>query len=181
MRAYHVVCDRPVAVGQRIQLNDENHTGVYTRVMKLADKAEHILTHPEAYTEELEFPMMVALRELALEEVRREQYPEYPSRMACLYASGNVEPAIQWADYFVRLGRPTYAVVELDVQGRCFIGDALNCFDGTPDAEENRRMAARYWRNDPNDEGREPIREMLVDGEITVVRIVKEYNANLPV
>ncbi|MBR6569835.1 MAG: DUF2441 domain-containing protein [Clostridia bacterium] len=180
MRVYHVVCDRPVAVGQNITLDDTNHTGVHTRVMKLSDKAAHILAHPEEYTGELEYPMMVALRELALEEVRQAHYPQFPSRMACLYASGDVEPAIRWADYFVRLGRPTYAVVELEVHGRCFVGDALNCFDGTPDHAENLRLAARYWKNEPNDENREPIREMLVDGEIRVIRLVKEYNANLP-
>lgn len=180
MRVYHVVCDRPVAVGQVIRLDETNHTGVYTRVMKLADKASDVLAHPEQYASELEYPLMVALRELALEEIRQEQYPRFPSRMACLYASDDVEPAFRWAEYFVRLGRPTYAVVELEVSGRCFVGDALNCFDGTPDRNENRRMAEHYWRNDPNDEGREPIREMLVDGEITVVRIVREYNKNIP-
>lgn len=180
MRVYHVVCDRPVSLGQVICLDESNHTGVYTRVMKLADKAADVLAHPEEYTDELEYPLMVALRELALEEVRREKFPEYPSRMACLYASSDEEPAVRWADYFVRLGRPTYAVVELEVNGRCFIGDALNCFDGTPDAATNRYMAERYWRNEPNDEGKEPIREMLVDGDICVVRIVREYGANIP-
>ena len=155
MRVYHVVCDRPVSLGQVICLDESNHTGVYTRVMTLADKAADVLARPEQYTAELEYPLMVALRELALEEVRREKFPEYPSRMACLYASSDEEPAVRWADYFVRLGRPTYAVA-------------------------NRYMAERYWRNEPNDEGKEPIREMLVDGDIRVVRIVREYGANIP-
>lgn len=179
MRVFHVVCDRPVTEGQIIRLDEANHSGVYNRVMALADAAADVLAHPEKYTLPLEHHLDVAIRELALEQVRRERYPQYPSRMACLYASADVEPALQWSQYFARLGRPTYAVVELEVNGRCFVGDALNCFDGSPDQEDNLIRADNYWRNGPNEDG-EPIREMLVDGEIRVVRIVKAINANLP-
>ena len=179
MRVYHVVSDRPVTVGQVIRFDEANHSGVYTRVMALADTAADALAHPENYPLPLEHHLDVAIRELALEEVRKARYNDYPSRMACLYASEALEPAIRWAEYFARIGRPTYAVVELEVEGRCFIGDALNCFDGVTDQAENLRLAERYWQNTPNDEGREPIREMLVDGEIRVVRIVQEFNANI--
>lgn len=179
MRVYHVVCDRPLTVGQVIRFDEENHSGVYKRVIALADTAADVLAHPEKYPEPLEHHLDVAIRELALEQVRRERYPQYPSRMACLYASTTENPAHEWAAYFARLGRPVYDVVELEVdEGHCFIGDALNCFDGTPDQADNLARAERYWRNDPNGEG-EPIREMLIDGEIRVVRIIKEINANI--
>lgn len=180
MKLYHVVCDRPLQPGHRIVFDDLNHSGVYQRVMALADKAADVLANPEKYPLPLEHHLNVAIRELAMEQVRRERYPGYPSRMACLYASREPEPAIRWAEFFARIGRPTYAVVELDVQGRCFIGDALNCFDGLPDQAENLRRAELYWRNAPNEEGRKPIHEMLVDGDIRVNCIVKEINANIP-
>lgn len=179
MRVYHVVSDRPVTMGQMIRFDEANRSGVYNRVMALADTAADALAHPEKYPLPLEHHLDVSIRELALEQVRQARYSGYPSRMACLYASETLEPAIRWAEYFARIGRPTYAVVELEVEGRCFIGDALNCFDGVTDQEENLRLAERYWQNAPNDEGREPIREMLVDGEIRVVRIVQEFNANI--
>ena len=51
MRVYHVVCDRPVSLGQVICLDESNHTGVYTRVMKLADKAADVLAHAAETTE----------------------------------------------------------------------------------------------------------------------------------
>ena len=179
MRVYHVVCDRPLTVGQIIRFDERNHSGVYQRVMALADNAANVLAHPEMYPEPLEHHLDVAIRELAMEQVRRERYPQYPSRMACLYASAQEAPAHEWAAYFARLGRPVYCVAELEAdEAHCFIGDALNCFDGTPDQADNLARAEHYWRNEPNSEG-EPIREMLIDGEIRVVRIIKEINANI--
>lgn len=179
MRVYHVVSDRPMEVGQVIRFDGDNRSGVWQRVMALADTAADVLLHPEKYELPLEHRLDVAIRELAMEQVRQERYPQYPSRLACLYVSRELAPAKEWAAYFARLGRPTYAIAELEVDGRCFVGDAINCFDGTPDQADNLARAERYWSNAPNGEG-EPIWEMLVDGDIRVVRIVEEINANIP-
>ena len=178
MKVYHVVCDRPLSIGQQIVFDEEHRSGVYQRVMALADTAADVLAHPENYPLPLEHHLDVAIRELAMEQVRRERYPQYPSRLACLYVSREVGPAREWAAYFARIGRPTYAIVELEVSGRCFVGDAINCFDGTPDQADNLARAERYWQNAPNSEG-EPIWEMLVDGDIRVVRMIEEINANI--
>lgn len=179
MRVYHVVTDRPMQVGQRIRFDDSHHSGVYQRVMALKDTVDDVYRRPDAYPVPLEHHLDVALRELALEAVRCERFPEYPSRMACLYVSRELEEARRWGEFFSRIGRPTYAIVELEVQGRYFVGDACNCFDGTPDLAENLRQAERYWLNLPSEEEK-PIWEMLVDGDIEVVRIIDEINANLP-
>ena len=40
-------------------------------------------------------------------------------------------------------------------------------------------MAEIYWLNGQNEDGHEPIIEVLVDGEIEVVEILKEINANI--
>ena len=120
----------------------------------------------------------MALRELAMEEVRREKYPQYPSRMACLYVSRELEESRRWGEFFARIGRPTYAIVELRITGRVFVGNACNCFDGTPDKAGNLAKADHYWQNLPNEDN-EYIWEMLADGDIEVVRVVEEINANL--
>lgn len=179
MKVFHVVTDRPMTVGQHIVFDESHHSGVYKRVMAMTDQVADVYAHPERYPLPLEHHLDVALRELAMEEVRRKRYPGYPSRMACLYVSRELEEAIRWGEYFASLGRPTYAVVEMEVTGRAFIGDACNCFDGTPDHEENLRRAEHYWQNRPSEDGR-PIWEMLVDGDIEVVRVIREINANLP-
>lgn len=144
------------------------------------DIVNEIYAKPEKYkSEELEHHTSVALRELALEEVRRESYPFYPSRMCCLYVSRTYEEAERWADFFARIGRPTYSIVELDIKGKCFIGDATKCFDGQTDRATNLELAKIYWENPQTEDSKNEVCEILVDGEITVVKIVKEINANL--
>ncbi len=180
MFVYHVVTDRPMQVGQQIIFDEKHHSGVYQRVHEKMDIVKEIYECPVAYVEkELEHHTAVALRELALEEVRKEKYPQYPSRMSCLYVSKTFEEADNWGKFFAEIGRPTYHIVKLDVQGNVFEGDATKCFKGTSDKQENLRLAERYWENAEEDSEQPPICEMLVDGCITVVEIVKEINANV--
>ena len=179
MFAYHVVTERPMVLGQKIVFDADHHSGVYQRVMERESLVRDVYAHPEKYPLPLEHHLDVAIRELAMEQVRQEKFPQYPSRMASLYVSQTLEESKRWAEFFTRIGRPTYAIVKLKVEGRCFIGDACNCFDGTPDLADNLARAEHYWLKLPNADG-EPIHEMLVDGVITVEEIVEEINANLP-
>ena len=177
---YHVVSDRPKFAGQRFMVDEEHPNGVYDRVQEQMSTVEDIYANPQKYEgTELSHSVDVALRELALEKVRKEKYPQYPSRMAALYVSKTYEEAERWADYFARLGRPTYAVAKIKVNGRFYEGDAYKCFDGTISEEENLRQAELYWLNGPNEDGHDSIVEVLVDGEIEVVEIMKEINANV--
>lgn len=52
-----------------------------------------------------------------------------------------------------------------------FYGDAENCFDGKLSEKENLILAEKYWKNEDFNES--SIIEMLVDGDIEVVEIVK--------
>lgn len=177
---YHVVSDVPKQVGQLFVLDEKHPNGVHDRVYAQMSAVEDIYGNPEKYEgKELSHEVDVALRELALEKVRKEKYPQYPSRMASLYVSETYEEAERWGEYFARLGRPVYGIAKLEVKGNCYYGDAYKCFDGTVSEEENLRLAENYWLNGPNEDGHEPIREVLVDGEIKVVEIVKEIGANI--
>lgn len=80
---------------------------------------------------------------------------------------------------FVEWGRPTYSIVKLKVRGNCFYGDANNCFDGRLEKKENLLLAEHYWENRPNANNETPIVEILVNGDIEVIEIVEEINANL--
>ena len=177
---YHVVSDKPKFVGQRFKVDDEHPNGVYNRVYAQINVVEDIYKNPEKYEGvELTHEVDVALRELALEKVRKEKYPQYPSRMASLYVSKSYDEAVRWGEYFARIGRPTYCVAKIKVNGNCYYGDAYKCFDGTISEEENLRLAEIYWLNGPNEDGNEPITEVLVDREMEVVEILKEINANI--
>lgn len=43
---------------------------------------------------------MRAIREVIVEMVRLQEYPEYPSRMTCLYAAKNYEDVLKWKELF---------------------------------------------------------------------------------
>ena len=172
---YHVVTDKPMKVGQELIFDDNHHSGVYDRVYSYKEKVDDIYKNPEAYKNiELEHHLKVALRELAIEEVRKEKYPDYPSRLASLYVSNTLSEAEKWYNLFIELGRPTYAIVKVEVDGNIYIGDANNCFDGTIDREKNLELAEKYWKYKENIEGKEPIVEILASGKIRVIEIVKE-------
>ncbi len=109
---------------------------------------------------------------LKLKKVGAEKYPYYPSKMACLYVSKTLEEAEKWFDYFISLGRPTFQIVKLKIIGNVFCGNAEKCFDGRLTEKENLDFAEKYWENKRVDES--SIIEMLVDGDIEVVDIIKE-------
>lgn len=170
---YHVVTEKPMYIGKHMLFDENHHNGVWQRVNEKLDIVNDIYNNPEKYNNtKLEHHTSVALRELALEKVRANKYPNYPSRMACLYVSKTLDEAEKWFDYFVSLGRPTFQIVKLTVNGNVFYGDAEKCFDGRLTEKENLILAENYWKNKNFDET--SILEMLVDGDIEVVEIVKE-------
>lgn len=174
IRAYHAVTERPMAPGQRIIFDKEHVSGVHRRVMEKLPLVQDVYARPEQYrAEELEHHLSVALRELAMEEVRRSEFPQYPSRMASLYVSATLAEAEEWFAFFRRIGRPTYQIVQVKSEGRCFAGDAELCFRGTTDREENIRLARLYWLS-PAVPGKTKITEMLIDGLIEVTAVLKE-------
>ncbi len=172
---YHVVTDKPMKLGEELIFDDNHHSGVYNRVYSLKNKVNEIYKNPMVYKNiELDHHLKVALRELAMEEVRKEKYPEYPSRLSSLYVSNSLEDALKWYNLFIELGRDVYQIVKVMVDGNVYIGDAYNCFDGTIDKNKNLELAENYWKYEKNQDGKEPIVEILASGKITVIEIVKE-------
>lgn len=180
MDYYHVISDIPKRKGEHILLDDSHPNGVYQRVCAQLGAVKEIYRNPEKYRgAALSHEVHVALRELALEKVRKDRYSQYPSRMASLYVSGTYREAEQWGEYFARIGRPTYGIARVRVNGHIFTGDACKCFDGTIREEENLRMAELYWANAANEDGHEPVVEILADGDIEILEIVKVINRNI--
>lgn len=167
---YHTVTERPMFLNQVIEFNENNHSGVYERIYKEKESVDKIYDKEDI---ELTNDIEKALREFALEEVREKEYPEYPSRLSCLYVSNSLEEAEFWYNTFITQGRPTFQLVKVEVEGRSFTGDAWNCFHGTKDIEKNYTLARKYWNNEKNERGEKPIVETLVDGKIKIVEIIK--------
>ena len=171
---YHVVTESPMKLGQVIVFDENQHSGVYKRVYNLFDKVEDIYNNPKKYKNvELDHHTKVALRELALEEVRKKFYSNYPSRLASLYVSKTLDDAVKWYDYFISIGRPVYQIVKVSADGKSFAGNACNCFDGTLDKEYNFRKADIYWKSNDNTNDKKQMNETIVDGTLKVVEIIK--------
>lgn len=168
---YHAVTERPMSKGQVIVFDKNHHNGVYERVMtaKQIENGENPTGEfADMIRKDLDKWLNIANRELSLEYVRKNEFPDYPSRMACLYTSENLQEAKNWTKYFNDIGRKCYSVVKIRVEGNCFSGDACNVFDGY-DLEKARH----YWRVDTQND--RPIIETIVDGRLTVEQIIEEY------
>ncbi|MFD0050459.1 DUF2441 domain-containing protein [Actinomycetes bacterium NPDC127524] len=175
---YHTVTERPMELGQIIVFDNNHHNGVYNRVFackNILNGNEPTDSLSNFIASNLEYWTVRTYRELAFEKVRKEKYPKYPSRMACLYTSRSLSDAEMWAKSFMNSERKVYQIVKLRTDGNVFDGDAYNVFDGSNNEEENENKAEYYWSNNPNKLGRAPLVETLINGNIEVVEIVKEF------
>lgn len=173
---YHVVTNKPMYIGQKISFTEDNQSGVYKRVMEKEELVNDIYLHPENYKQEdLEHHTKVALRELAMEEIRQKHYPNYPSRIKSLYVSTDLEDSNMWAESFIKKGRDVYQIVKLKTTGNSFTGNAYNCFEGTTNKDHNLKESFKYWDNTIEDESK-IIYETIIDGEIEVVEIIKSFD-----
>ena len=64
-----------------------------------------------------------AIRETIVEMVRLQEYPNYPSRLSCLYAAKSYEDALKWKALFDSYNREVLQIVKLRVIGNYFEGD----------------------------------------------------------
>lgn len=171
---YHVVTERPMHVGQRIRFDENHPNGVCRRVRawEAIQKGESVEPELRALIESNPNRWaQVARRELAMEQVRREQFPHLPSRLACLYTSRTLEEAQSWAGFFQKLGRKVYSIVLLETDGAAFDADACNCFDGVGD-ETDLANALLYWQNAPTEK---PVIETIIDGTIIVKEMIETF------
>lgn len=172
---YHVLTEKPMKLGQVIVFDENNQNGVAKRVQatldyingkKISEELQSLITI------DVERWKKVAFRELALEKVRKNEFSNYPSRMACLYVSISLAEAEKWANWFIDAGRKVYSIVKLTTSGNIFQGDAMNCFDGVGD-DSDLLKARNYWGNITKNIN--PVWETIIDGNITVIEIIKEF------
>jgi hypothetical protein len=114
-----------------------------------------------------------AIREVIVEMVRLQEYPEYPSRLSCLYAAKSYEDALQWKELFDSYHRKVLQIVKLRVIGNIFEGDGnlLPKEDGNPFSRKIEQ-AREYWKSNVENE----LPELLVNGTIEVVEIIDEFS-----
>lgn len=114
-----------------------------------------------------------AIRETIVEMVRLQEYPEFPSRLSCLYAAKSYEDALKWKGIFEIHNRKVLQVVRLKVIGKSFEGDgALLPKEDGCSFSIKIEQAREYWKGNVRNE----LPELLIDGIIEVVEIIDDYS-----
>lgn len=114
-----------------------------------------------------------AVREVIVEMVRLKEYPQYPSRLSCLYAANTYEDALKWKQLFDSFNRNVLQIVKLKVNGNYFEGDGdlLPKEDGISFSKKIEQ-ARKYWNGNINNE----LPELLINGKIEVIEIIDDFS-----
>ena len=178
---YHAYSGEKVNLGNILVFNSGTHNKMYDEVYNREYKingmdANELLINKKRNQERSfsvdEFELLLntvnsdafVLRELALEEVRRISYPNYPSRLSCLYVTKTEEDAINWSKILKRNKKESKQILTLELTGEIF------CFDGNLikrqniSYQEHLDNAELYWNSiDSNNS------EILFLGEAKVI------------
>ena len=189
---YHIVTRKKMKIGQSIQFN-KNQTNTlfhffFERKHLNSSGKDSIQILKEHYTnEELHIKnenatvvmnymdqTIRAIRETIMEMVRLQEYPDYPSRLSCLYAAKSYEDALKWKALFDSYNREVLQIVKLRVIGSSFEGDGnlLPKEDAIPFSQK-MEQAREYWKGNVNNE----LPELLINGEIEVVEIIDDFSS----
>ena len=180
---YHAYSGEKVNVGDVLVFNSGTHNKMYDEVYNNEYKtdgidANELLINKKRNQERRfsidEFELLLntvnndafVLRELALEGVRKMKYPNYPSRLSCLYVTKTKEEAINWSEILKRNKKKCKKVLTLELTGEIF------CFDGNLMKRQNvsyqkhLENADLYWNSmDSNNS------EIIFYGEAKVIEI----------
>ncbi|SES44635.1 DUF2441 domain-containing protein [Psychrobacillus sp. OK032] len=189
---YHIVTMEKMSLGQIISFDKNQRNTLYRFFFEreqLNSKGEDFFqilqehySNEEFYLNKENADVVIkyadqtirAIREVIVEMVRLQEYPEYPSRMSCLYATKNYEDVLKWKELFDSYNRKVLQIVKLRVIGNSFEGDGnlLPKEDGVPFSQKIEQ-AREYWQGNVKNE----LPELLIDGKIEVVEVIDDFTA----
>ncbi|MEX0137447.1 DUF2441 domain-containing protein [Bacillus nitratireducens] len=190
--AYHIVTRKEMKIGQiiqfdknqtntlyhfffeREQLNSNGEDGIKILNNHYKSDGLHINNENAQVVMNYMDQTIRAVRETIVEMVRLQEYPEYPSRLSCLYASKSYEDALKWKTLFDSYNREVLQIVKLRVIGSYFEGDGtlLPKEDGIPFSQKIEQ-AKEYWKGNVKND----LPELLINGEIEVVEIIDDFSS----
>lgn len=192
MYVYHIVTRKKMSLGQIINFDKNQNNTLYHFFFgreQLNSKGEDFIQilHGHYTNENLNLnkenaevaikyigQTIRAIREVIVEMIRLQEYPEYPSRLSCLYAAKSYEDALKWKELFDSYNRNVLQIVKLRVIGNSFEGDGnlLPKEDGVPFSQKIEQ-AREYWKGNIKNE----LPELLINGKIEVVEIIDDFLA----
>ncbi|WP_000360674.1 DUF2441 domain-containing protein [Bacillus wiedmannii] len=189
--AYHIVTRKKMNIGQiihfdknqtntlyrfffeREQLNSSGEDGIKIINNHYKNEELHIKNENAKVVMSYIDQTIRTVRETIVEMVRLQEFPEYPSRLSCLYAAKSYEDALKWKALFDSYNREVLQIVKLRVIGHCFEGDGnlLPKEEGIPFSQKIEQ-AREYWKGTVNNE----LPELLINGKIEVVEITDDFS-----
>lgn len=113
-----------------------------------------------------------SIREAIAEMVRIQEFPDYPSRLCCLYVARNYEEVLEWKKVVESYNRKILQIVKLKTDGNYFIADGNYLPNLETISFDSKIEQARcYWKGYSDD----IFPEVLIDGNIEVLEIIDEY------
>ncbi|PGO22620.1 hypothetical protein CN984_26115 [Bacillus cereus] len=190
--AYHIVTRKEMKIGQiiqfdtnqtntlyhfffeREQLNPNGEDGIKILNNHYKNDGLHINNENAQVVMNYMDQTIRAVRETIVEMVRLQEYPEFPSRLSCLYASKSYEDVLKWKALFDSYNRDILQIVKLRVIGSSFEGDGnlLPKEDGIPFFQKIEQ-AKEYWKGNVKND----LPELLINGEIEVVEIIDDFSS----
>jgi hypothetical protein len=187
---YHIVTRKKMSAGQIINFDNQQKNTLYSfffeREQRNSKGEDFFQIVKEHYSEEgmhlnkenadvvvnYSSQTIRTIREVIVEMVRLQEFPQYPSRMSCLYAAKRYEDILKWKELFISFNRDILQIVKLRVQGNSFEGDGnlLPKEDGASFARKIEQARA-YWQGNVENE----LPEFLVSGKIEVVEIIEDF------
>lgn len=115
------------------------------------------------------------LREFALEDVRKKEFPNLPSRFRCMFLSESEDVSLHDLQGFINRGAGTnLQVVKVKCSGEAhFVKDFAIGRQGLS-FNEYKELARKYWAE--NNDSKIATKEILFVGDVEVVEILKEVN-----
>ncbi len=186
---YQVATDRNYKVGDKITFDKNTKNGQYQRVMnsvavadnkRVCDKLYKISkSHFAKLKKDQIFEVArylddydVVLRDLALENVRKEFYPDYPSRLSSMYLSETKEDAIKNLKQMVAQKGVLYQAVAVKLNGKIHRVGADGAISRLGQSYAYYYEKAKsYWSHKCL---KGQAMEILFEGEAEIVEIIKE-------
>ena len=187
---YQVATDRNYKIGDKIRFGDEPngqefnclnlsfnkdgeplHKLGYDNAKKGIFKNKNLLLDMSKALSNYDFIM----REFAMEEVRRQQFPNLPSRFRCMFLSEDEDTCLHNLEGFINRGAgKNLQAIKVKVNGEAHFVKTFGISRLGLSFNEYMKEAVEYWSQDQNSNA--AIKEILFVGDVEVVEILKEVN-----
>lgn len=187
---YQIATDRYYKVGDTFNFGEKlNYQGKRVFENKLKDDQGKILQQAIDYLNSKNFfknkkiisklikavdESDFVIREIAMEKIRKNEFPNYPSRLKCMFLTDSKEECLKALKIFYQKGHGEYfQAVAVRVNGNVFYSkDVAIGREGLSYAEYLDK-SKRYWSQ--NQDSNSKLQEILFEGDAEIVEILESF------